>query len=162
VSGLQALACSPDTSSRIKDQLDVTCYFISLLSVRVAGWSLLQPATRTLPKHSRTKSPTHHGHYPNPAAPILQHTTDTTQIQPHQISNTPQTLPKPSRTKSPTHHGHYPNTAAPNLQHTTDTTQTQPHQISNTQPTENKTTDVVIQQQSRKLLMMDILMPETC
>ena len=27
---------------------------------------------------------------------------------------------------------------------------------------ENKTTDVVIQQQSRKLLMMDILMSETC
>ena len=40
----------------------------------------------------------------------------------------------------------------------TDTTQTQPHQISNTQRTENKTTDVVIQQHSRKLLMMDILM----
>jgi len=44
----------------------------------------------------------------------------------------------------------------------TDTTQTQPHQISNTQRTENKTTDVVIQQHSRKLLMMDILIPETC
>ena len=44
----------------------------------------------------------------------------------------------------------------------TDTTQTQPHQISNTHRTENKTTDVVIQQHSRKLLMMDILMPETC
>ena len=37
-----------------------------------------------------------------------------------------------------------------------------PHQISNTQRTENKTTDVVIQQHSRKLLMMDILMSETC
>ena len=44
----------------------------------------------------------------------------------------------------------------------TDTTQTQPHQISNTQRTENKTTHVVIQQQCRKLLMMDILMSETC
>ena len=44
----------------------------------------------------------------------------------------------------------------------TDTTQTQPHQISNTQRTDNKTTDVVIQQQSRKLLMMDTLMSETC
>jgi len=44
----------------------------------------------------------------------------------------------------------------------TDTTQTQPHQIANTQRTENKTTDVVIQQQSRKLLMMDILISETC
>jgi len=36
-----------------------------------------------------------------------------------------------------------------------------PHQISNTQRTENKTTDVVIQQHSPKLLMMDILMSET-
>ena len=44
----------------------------------------------------------------------------------------------------------------------TNTTQTQPHQISNIQRTENKTTDVVIQQHSRKLLMMDILMSETC
>ena len=44
----------------------------------------------------------------------------------------------------------------------TDTTQTQPHQISNTQRTENKTTDMVIQQHSRKLLMTDILMSETC
>ena len=43
----------------------------------------------------------------------------------------------------------------------TDTTLTQPHQISNTQRTENKTTDVVIQQHSRKLLIMDILMSET-
>ena len=38
----------------------------------------------------------------------------------------------------------------------------QPHQISNIQRTENKTTDVVIHQHSRKLLMMDILMSETC
>jgi len=41
-------------------------------------------------------------------------------------------------------------------------TQNQPHEISNTQRTENKTADVVIQQHSRKLLMMDILMSETC
>ena len=34
--------------------------------------------------------------------------------------------------------------------------------ISNTQRTENKTTDVVIHQHSRKLLKMDILMSETC
>ena len=44
----------------------------------------------------------------------------------------------------------------------TDTTHTQPHQISNTQRTKNKTTNVVIQQHSRKLLMVDILMSETC
>jgi len=40
--------------------------------------------------------------------------------------------------------------------------ETQPQQISNTQRSNNKTTDVVIQQHSRKLLMMDILMSETC
>jgi len=44
----------------------------------------------------------------------------------------------------------------------TGTTQTQPYQISDTQRTENKTTDVVIQQHSSKLLMMDILISETC
>ena len=33
---------------------------------------------------------------------------------------------------------------------------------SNTQQTENKTTDAVIQQHSRKLLKMDVLMSETC
>ena len=33
---------------------------------------------------------------------------------------------------------------------------------SNTQQTENKTTDVVIHQHSRKLLIMDILISETC
>ena len=51
----------------------------------------------------------------------------------------------------------YPSSGACN----TGTTQTQPHQISNIQRTENKTTDVVIQQHSRKLLMMDILISET-
>jgi len=44
----------------------------------------------------------------------------------------------------------------------TDTTQTQPHQISNIHRTKKKTTNVVIQQHSRKLLMMDILISETC
>ena len=44
----------------------------------------------------------------------------------------------------------------------TDTTPTQPNRISNTYRTKNNTTNVVIQQNSRKLLMMDILMSETC
>ena len=43
-----------------------------------------------------------------------------------------------------------------------DTTPTQPHRNSNTHRTKNNTTNVVIQQNSRKLLMMDILMSETC
>ena len=44
----------------------------------------------------------------------------------------------------------------------TDTTPTQPHRNSNTHRTKNNTTNVVIQQDSCKLLMMDILMSETC
>jgi len=44
----------------------------------------------------------------------------------------------------------------------TDTTPTQPHRNSNTHRTKNNTTNVVIQQNSRKCLMMDILMSETC
>ena len=44
----------------------------------------------------------------------------------------------------------------------TDTTPTQPHRISNTHRTKNNTTNVVIEQNSCKLLMMDILMSETC
>jgi len=43
----------------------------------------------------------------------------------------------------------------------TDITQTQPHRNSNTHRTKNNTTNVVIQQNSRKLLTMDILMPVT-
>jgi len=43
----------------------------------------------------------------------------------------------------------------------TDTTPTQPHRNSNTHRT-NNTMNVVIQQNSRKLQMMDILMCETC
>jgi len=44
----------------------------------------------------------------------------------------------------------------------TDTTPTQPHRNSNTHRTKNNTTNVIIQQNSRKLLIMDILMSETC
>ena len=44
----------------------------------------------------------------------------------------------------------------------TDTTPTQPHRNSNTHRTKNNKTNVVIQQNSRKLLMMDVLMSETC
>jgi len=44
----------------------------------------------------------------------------------------------------------------------TDTTPTQPHWISNSHRTKNNTTNVVIQRNSRKLLMMDMLMSKTC
>ena len=77
-------------------------------------------------------------------------------------------------------HRYNSNPTTPKLQHTsnqeqynqcrttcasacnTDTTPTQPHRNSNTHRTKNNTTNVVIQQNSRKLLMMDILMSETC
>jgi len=43
-----------------------------------------------------------------------------------------------------------------------DTTLAEPHPNSNTQQSKNNTASVVVQQHSRKLLKMDILMPETC
>ena len=43
-----------------------------------------------------------------------------------------------------------------------DTTPAESHLTSNTQQTKNEMTNVVIQQHSCKLLMMGILMPETC
>ena len=44
----------------------------------------------------------------------------------------------------------------------TDTTPNQPHRNSNTHRTKNNTTNVVIQQNSCKVRMMDILMSEAC
>jgi len=44
----------------------------------------------------------------------------------------------------------------------TGTTPTQPHRNSNTHRTKKNTANVVIQQNIRKLLVMDILMSETC
>jgi len=43
-----------------------------------------------------------------------------------------------------------------------DTTRAEPHPNSNTQQAKNKTSNVEVQQHSRKLLKMDILLPETC
>ena len=43
-----------------------------------------------------------------------------------------------------------------------DNTPTKPQPNSNTQQTKNNTANVVVQQHSRKLLNMDILMTETC
>jgi len=43
-----------------------------------------------------------------------------------------------------------------------DTTPAEPHYDSNTQQSKNNTANVIVQQHSRKLLKMDILMPETC
>jgi len=49
-----------------------------------------------------------------------------------------------------------------NISCNTDTTPAQPHRNSKTHRTKNNTTNVVIQQNSRKLVMMDILTSETC
>ena len=43
-----------------------------------------------------------------------------------------------------------------------DTTPAEPHPNSSTQQSKNNTANVVVQQHYRKLLRMDILMPETC
>ena len=43
-----------------------------------------------------------------------------------------------------------------------DTTLAEPHPNSNTQQSKDNTANAVVQQPSRKLLKMDILMPETC
>jgi len=43
-----------------------------------------------------------------------------------------------------------------------DTTLAEPHSTSNTKQIKNETANVVVQQHSRKLLKMGILMPETC
>jgi len=43
-----------------------------------------------------------------------------------------------------------------------DTTLAELHPNSNTQQSKNNTANVVVQQHSRKLLKVDILMPETC
>jgi len=43
-----------------------------------------------------------------------------------------------------------------------DTTPAEPHPDSNTQQSKNNTANEVVQQHSRKLLKMGILMPETC
>jgi len=43
-----------------------------------------------------------------------------------------------------------------------DTTLAEPHPNSNTQQIKNETANVVVQQHSRKLLEMGILMPKTC
>jgi len=43
-----------------------------------------------------------------------------------------------------------------------DTTPAEPHPDFITQQSKNNTANVVVQQHSRKLLKMDILMPETC
>ena len=43
-----------------------------------------------------------------------------------------------------------------------DTTLAEPHPNSSTQEIKNETANVIVQQHSRKLLQMDILMPEIC
>ena len=131
--------------------LEIWCGWIWVVSVLQAEAQLvLQPATRTpLVLHPVTRT-----------LLVLQPATRTL-LKPRLKHNLCFNL----------QHGHYSNpgwsTICASASNTaeacyTDTTQTQPHQIRNTQRTKIKTTDVVTQQHSRKLLMMDILMSETC
>ena len=79
--------------------------------------------------------------------------TDTTPTKPQPATRIPLQF------KHSLHHGYHSNS---NTACNTGTTPTQPHRNSNTHRTKNNTTNVIIQQNSRKLLMMDILMSETC
>ena len=128
---------------------------------------VLQPAKRTLLKTSRTKSPTHNElryvqsqihitKYINNALITKQPMKNTTHKRAQWSQNIidsgqyqlkyayqPQQSDKTHHTKHTTIHSKFTLTLNhPSLQ--------------------NKTTDVVIQQHSRNLLMMDILMSETC
>ena len=58
-------------------------------------------------------------------------------------------------------HGYHSNPITPKLQRTSNQEQYDQCDNSNAHRTKNNTTNVIIQQNSRKLLMMDILMPET-
>ena len=85
--------------------------------------------------------------------------TDTTQTQPHQISNTQRTE---NKTPDVVNQQHSRKLLMVGLKSATRTLLKPSRTKSPTQQTKNKTTDVVIQQHSRKLLMMDILMSKTC
>ena len=116
-------------SWRIKYQLDVTCYFISLLmySTCFGHWYI---------------------HHQELATVLLDHHIGRLVLSSLCVGDLVRLVLSGARVAGLSlQHWHY---------------STQPHQISNTQRTENKTTDVVTQQHSRKLLMMDILMSETC
>ena len=98
--------------------------------------------------------------------------TDTTPTQPHRNSNTHRTKNNTTNVVIQQNRGKLlvmDILMSENVEHirsetirNTDATPTQPHRNSNTHCTKNNTTHVVIQQNSRKLLMMDILMSETC
>ena len=115
-------------SWRIKDQLDVTCYFISLLNVLNIFRTLIYPSSGACDCSVALA----HWSYCSWFAVCWKFGAVGFEWYP-----------------------------CCGLKHT-HATQTQPHQNSSTQRTENKTTDVVIQQHSHKLLMIDILMSETC
>ena len=77
------------TSWRMKDQLDVTCYFISLIMCSTEKTNLFRNNTQERQTHyfKRPLTPSPHiPHEQNSCASACK--TKTTQNQPHQISNT--------------------------------------------------------------------------
>jgi len=87
-----------------------------------------------------------HGYHSNPTTPKLHHTSN--QEQYDQCGNSTEQSQAPDDGVVSMLQAEACNT---------DTTPTQPHRNSSTHQTKNNTTNVVIQQNSHKLLMMDIL-----
>ena len=133
--------------------------------------AVLQPAKRTPPKTSRTKSPIHNElRYVQSQIHITKYINNALIIK-QPMKNT--THKRTQWSRSIIDSGQYQSKYTYQLQQsdkTHHTKHTHTHTTINCKFTltlnhpslQNKTTDVVIQQHSRKLLMMDILMSETC
>jgi len=87
----------------------------------------------------------------------LNHTESPTHIEPRTIDQCVCRLKAATRIPLQPNHTETPLQPATRIP-----LQPKPHRNSNTQQTKNNTTNLVIQQNSRKLLMMAIIMPETC
>jgi len=142
-----ASACNTDTTQTQPHQISNSLQHGHYSNP--AAPNLQQPATRTLLKPSRTKSPTacntdttqtqphqisnslQHGHYSNPAEPNLQQPATRTPLKPSRTKsptacNTDTTQTQPHKISNSLQHGHHSNPAAPNLQHTTNREQNDP------------------------------------
>ena len=129
---------------------------------------MLQPATRTLLKPSRTKSPTHNEpRYVQSQIHITKYINNVPHYQSTNVTYYTQEntmITKHKRKRSISIKIRLPTTTKrQSTSHQTHTTKHHKFTLTLNPPSlQNTTTDVVIQQQSPKLLMMDILMSETC
>jgi len=122
-------------------------------------------ASQEIPCISRNPKVHYHNHKRPPPVSILGQpnsvhipTSHLLEIHPNIHPSTPRSPQWSPSLRFPQQDPIHPQAEACN----TDTTPTQPHRNSNTHRTKNNMTNVVIQQNSRKLLMMDTLMSETC